>query len=265
VTSFLTSSLVLLGIVMAVMLVLWWISLRLRDASIVDIFWGPGFVLTAAAALARGGAEPRRLLLMALVLAWGARLGFHIFRRNRGKEEDFRYREMRSRHGQRFWLVSLFTVFGLQGLLLWIIAQPLAAVMLLPGSADWSAWDAVGLTLWGVGFAFEAVGDEQLRRFKTDPANAGTVMRSGLWGWTRHPNYFGDAVQWWGFFAFAAGVPGGAWTVFSPLLMTFLLLRVSGVAMLDRALIDRKPGYAEYVRSTSAFVPWFPKARPPTS
>lgn len=256
---FLSSSAVLLGIVLGAMLLLWLVSLARHDASIVDIFWGPGFVLVAAAALTMGGGEPRRVLVMLLVLVWGGRLGLHIYRRNRDKGEDFRYRAMRLHQGERFWLVSLFTVFGLQGVLLWIIAQPLAAVILLEGPARWTAWDAGGLALWVIGFTIEAVGDEQLRRFRADPASAGKVMRSGLWAWTRHPNYFGDAVQWWGFFAFALNVPGGAWTIFSPLLMTFLLVRVSGVAMLDRALIGRKPGYADYVGNTSAFIPWFPK------
>jgi steroid 5-alpha reductase family enzyme len=257
--TFLGTDLSLLGIVLAGMTLLWLVSLARRDASIVDVFWGLGFVLVAALALFLGVPAARQFLLMGMVAAWGIRLAFHLYRRNRGRGEDFRYGAMRARYGSRFPLVSLFIVFGLQGLLLWIIAQPLILVMAGSSHPNWTPWDGLAVVLWGFGFAFEVVADEQLRRFREDPGLRGQVLCTGLWGWSRHPNYFGEAVLWWGTFMLALNVPGRWMTVFSPILMTFLLVRVSGVAMLERSLVERKPGYAEYVRETSAFVPRRPR------
>lgn len=245
----------------AVFLALWLASLRLRDASIVDPWWGPGFVLVAAvsAAIAPGGAAPRRALVGALVAAWGLRLGAHLLRRNAGRGEDPRYARMRASWGDRFPLVSLGTVFGLQALLLWIVSLPVQVAMRAVTPASLGAWDAAGAFVWTVGFLFEAVGDAQLARFAADPANAGRVLDGGLWRYTRHPNYFGDCCAWWGLFLVACAVPGGAWTIVSPLVMTFLLRRVSGVPLLERGMARRRPGYEDYVRRTSPFVPWPPR------
>jgi len=249
------------AVILAAMLALWFASVRLRDASIVDLFWGTGFALAAwTAALATGALEPSRpraLLALAAVTLWGLRLSWHLFRRNVGHGEDRRYQAMRAGHGERFWLVSLFTVFLLQGALVLLISLPLQAAISAP-AAPLGLLDLVGLAVFAAGFLFEAVGDAQLRRFKADPASRGQVMDRGLWRYTRHPNYFGDALLWWGFglLGVAAGVP---WTLLSPAVMTFLLLRVSGVAMLERDIGDRRPGYRAYVARTSAFFPWFPK------
>lgn len=237
----------------------WLISLRLKNASIIDIGWGLGFVLLAWLYfwLTPQGWLPRSLLITALVSIWGLRLSIHILRRNRGQPEDFRYRKWRAESGAAWWWQSYVRVFLLQGGLLWIISAPLLAAQVSPTPARLSLLDLLGAGIWLVGFLFEAVGDAQLARFKADPANRGKIMERGLWRYTRHPNYFGDAAQWWGFFLIAAAA-GGWWTVFSPLLMTALLLRVSGVSLLERTLSTR-PGYAEYAARTSAFFPWFPK------
>jgi steroid 5-alpha reductase family enzyme len=245
-------------------LALWLVSLRRRDASIVDVFWGPGFVGIALVALALSESRsPRRWLALALVALWGLRLGAHLFRRNRGRGEDFRYRAMRRHHGERFALVSLASVFGLQALLQWIVSLPLQLAILAPGPTRLGVWDAVGVGLFAVGLGFEAVGDLQLARFKADPANAGRVLDRGLWRFTRHPNYFGDCVVWWGFQALALAAPGGAWTVVGPLVMTVLLRRVSGVTLLERHLARSRPGYADYVARTSPFLPRPPRPTAP--
>jgi len=242
------------------MALLWLVSLWRRDASIVDIWWGPGFALIAAVAFALGsGGDPaRRALSLALVSLWGLRLGAHLLWRNWGAGEDYRYQAMRRRHGERFGLVSLGTVFGLQGFLAWIVSLPVQVVHVSAGGAL-GALDALGAALTALGLGFEAVGDWQLARFKADPASRGQVMDRGLWRYTRHPNYFGDCCVWWGLTAIALATPAGIWTLPAPLLMSFLLLRVSGVPLLERGLAKRRPGYADYVARTSAFFPWPPK------
>lgn len=247
----------------------WLLSVRLHDASIVDVMWGPGFALVAAVGVWVGAGDPgRKLLVLALVGLWGLRLAVHIFlrspSRSGGKGEDYRYRAMRERQGPRFVWLSAFTVFGLQGVLLLFIAMPLVVATSQPAGAGGPAGlglvDLGGGALFALGFFFETVGDAQLARFKADPANRGKVCDVGLWRYSRHPNYFGDATLWWGFYLIACAVPGGAWTIASPLVMTVLLLKVSGVALLERGLTSTKPGYAEYIARTSAFVPWFPRA-----
>ena len=244
----------------------WLLSVRLRDVSIVDVMWGPGFAIVAAVGAGLGSGDPaRKLLVLLLVGLWGLRLAGHIFVRNPprhgGQGEDYRYRAMRERQGPRFVWLSAFTVFGLQGVLLLFIAMPLAAATALPGAAGLGYFDLAGVALFLVGFLFEAVGDAQLARFKADPGNRGRVCDAGLWRYSRHPNYFGDALLWWGFFLLACAVPGGWRTIASPIVMTVLLLKVSGVALLERGLAATKPGYADYVARTSAFVPWFPRSR----
>jgi len=248
------------GVILGLMILLWLLSVALRNSSIVDIFWGTGFVIVAWTAflLTPDGFLPRKLLLAGLVTVWGLRLSTHILRRNWGKPEDFRYARWREESGRRWWWFSFFKVFLLQGILLWIISTPLIAAQVsrLPGRLGWL--DALGVVVWAIGFFFEAVGDAQLERFKADPANKGKLLATGVWRYTRHPNYFGDAAQWWGYFLIAAAA-GAWWTVLSPILMTVLLVRVSGVALLEKTLVETKPGYREYVRTTSTFLPWFPR------
>jgi len=256
---FLTIYLSLGLIILSAMTILWLVSLAIKNSSIVDIFWGAGFVITAWAAFffTPEGYLARKLLIVGLATVWGLRLTIHIFNRNHNKPEDFRYQVWRKENGAAWWWRSYFKVFLLQGLLMWIISAPLLAAQIsaMPANLTWI--DGLGVVVWAVGFYFEAAGDAQLARFKADSANKGKVMRTGVWRYTRHPNYFGDSAQWWGFYLIAA-VAGGWWTVFSPILMTFFLLRVSGVTLLEKTL-DTRPGYKEYKESTSAFFPWFPK------
>ena len=256
-TPFLTAGAPGLLLVLGLAFVVWLVSLVRRDASLADIFWGLGFVALAWLYRGLGDAESLRAALVpALVTIWGARLSAHILWRSRGRGEDPRYAAMRRRWGARFPLVSLFTVFWLQAAVLWIVALPLLQVQTAP--APWSWLDGLGVALFVAGFAFEAVGDLQLLRFRADPANRGRVLDRGLWRYTRHPNYFGDATLWWGLGCLALATPGGAWTLAGPVLMTFLLRRVSGVTLLEKGLHETRPGYRDYVTRTSPFLP-----RPP--
>lgn len=250
-------------VILGFMTVLWLISLALRDSSIVDPFWGAGFVTAnwVYFALTPGGFPARKWLISVLVTIWGLRLSLYLLWRNWGKGEDFRYQKFRQDAGEKWWWQSLFKVFLLQGLLMWLISAPLLAAQFSPTPDRLALLDFVAVLVWAVGFFFEAAGDWQLARFRANPANKGQVLRTGVWRYTRHPNYFGDAAQWWAFYLVAAASLGGAWTLFSPILMTLLLLRVSGVTLLEKTLTTTKPGYKEYVESTSAFIPWFPRSR----
>jgi len=249
------------GALAVALFALWLLSLARRDASIVDVFWGLGFVGVAWIAFALGDGTPaRKTLVTGATTLFGVRLAGYLAWRNHGAGEDPRYQRMRRHHGDRFGWVSLFSVFGLQGVLLWLVSMPLQVAQVRPGP-PLGAFDVLGALLVAVGIAFESIGDLQLARFKSDPANAGRVMDRGLWRYTRHPNYFGDALVWWGLGVMALSVPGGAWTLFSPVLMTVLLLRVSGVKLLERSLAKTKPAYADYVARTSTFFP-LPPRRP---
>ena len=237
--------------------ILWLVSLALEDASIVDIFWGPGFILVGAfyAVSVSGAPTARGLLVLGLVTVWGLRLALHIGIRNAGTGEDFRYRKWRDEAGAAFWWISLLKIFLLQALALWIASSPLLLAQ-LGGGESMIALDVLGFALWVFGFLFEVVADWQLRRFKMDPASEGRVMDSGLWSLSRHPNYFGEAVLWWGIGLLT--LPAGGWLSFiGPLMITFLLLKISGVAILDAAMLQRSPDYANYVATTPAFVPRF--------
>ena len=248
-----------LFLLMAVTL-LWLLSLLLRDAGIVDVFWGLGFVFVywVGYVLAAQPAMARHLLLGLLVTIWGVRLALHILRRNWGQGEDFRYARWRQEAGKAWWWRSYFKVFLLQGVILWLVTWPLLATMANTNPQPVVWLDVLALLVWVSGFIFEAGGDWQLSRLKKDPSNKGRLMTSGLWRYTRHPNYFGDALVWWAFYLFAVAA-GGWWTIFSPLLMTYLLRRVSGVAMLERTLRETKPGYAAYMSRTNAFFPGLPR------
>lgn len=250
-----------LALVLGLMSLLWLSSLWLKNASIVDIFWGIGFVLLAWLYLAQaeGGLPARQWLVVALASIWGLRLALYLLWRNWGKGEDFRYQALRRHAGaDRFWWVSFFQVFLFQGLLMWLISAPLLGAQVASRGQQLTVWDGLAIGLWLIGFVFEAGGDWQLARFKADPANAGRLLTSGFWRWTRHPNYFGDACVWWayGLFSIAAGqvLPAAG-----AVLMTLLLLRYSGVTLLERSLRRTKPGYEAYMARTSAFIPWFPK------
>lgn len=249
-------------VVLGLMTVLWLVSLALKNSSIVDIFWGSGFLIFTWAAflLTPEGFATRKWLICLLVTVWGLRLSSHILTRNWGKPEDFRYQVWRREAGSAWWWRSFFKVFLLQGVILWVVAAPLLAAQIKP-RPDHLIWlDIIAIALWMIGFFFEAVGDMQLRRFIGNPANKGKLLTTGVWRYTRHPNYFGDATQWWAYYLIASAA-GGWWTIFSPIVMTYLLTRVSGVALLEKTLIEEKPGYREYAESTSAFVPWFPRKR----
>jgi steroid 5-alpha reductase family enzyme len=246
--------------------VLWLVSLASRDASIVDRFWGLGFVLLAAWYASHGGGWPiRSWLLLGLTSVWGFRLSIHIHRRDRGKPEDPRYARWRENGGASYWWTSLWKVFLAQALILWTVSAPLLAGLSGGSPENLTVADFVGSLMWLIGFAFEAVGDAQLAAFRGDPTNAGNVLSTGLWRYTRHPNYFGDALIWWGLFVIATSVPGGVWTVFSPILMTLLLVRISGVAPLEKSLRKTRTGYADYAAQTSAFIPRSPRRRRPDS
>ena len=248
-----------LGVSLSCMTLLWIISLLKKDASIVDVFWGLGFIIVSLFYFnLKTDHSTRPWLVTALVAIWGLRLALHILQRNWGHGEDPRYRAWREQAGKSFWWKSYFKVFLLQGLVLWLVSWPLLAAQ--QSAKPWgTVFDVSGITLWGLGFFFETIGDFQLARFKRNPLNKGKVMRTGLWAYTRHPNYFGEALIWWGFYAFALNTPSNWWTLISPMLMTFLLMRVSGVALLEKSLVVTKPEYKNYIESTNAFFPWFPR------
>lgn len=235
----------------------WAVSTARRNVGLVDIFWSL-FLLLAAAVYVFFSPDPgaRALLTLALVAAWSLRLAGYLAARNWNAPEDHRYRAIRARNEPGFAWKSLYIVFGLQAVLAWLVAAPLAAAIGAPGPLG--AVDIAGAVLVMFGIVWETIGDAQLARFKADAANAGRVMDSGLWRYSRHPNYFGEFCVWWGFFVIALGA-GAWWTVLSPLLMSVLLLRVSGVTLLERDIGERRPAYSDYVARTNAFFPGPPK------
>ena len=247
-----------LALIAATVSVLWLCSLWLKNASIADIFWGAGFVVITANSYRLASADTlRAVILLVMTSIWGLRLTAYLGWRNWGKPEDYRYAAMREPRQASFWVWSLPCIFWLQGLLIWLVALPVQLGMLSAEPFNWVA--AAGLLVWIVGVLFETIGDWQLARFKARSDSQGKVLQTGLWRYTRHPNYFGDFLVWWGIFLVAAGHHGPWWTIVSPLLMTLLLLRVSGVALLEKSIGDRRPEYRDYVSRTSAFFPWPPK------
>lgn len=235
------------------------IALRVRDNSIVDVAWGGGFlVVVVVAAWCSRLVAGRQILTAVLVSVWALRLLLHIHARNRGRGgEDFRYRHWRETWGRWFVLRSYLQIFMLQGAVMWVVATPILIVGLGRGR-PLGLVDGAGAMVWLFGFLFETVGDWQLLRFKRDPANKGEIMTTGLWRFTRHPNYFGEVVIWWGLFLIALGAPHGWWALSSPVMITFLLLRVSGIPMLERKYAGRAD-FARYRAVTNAFLPWFPR------
>ena len=246
--------------VLALVLTVWAVSVGIRDASIIDIFWGFGFVVIAWVAflVTPGTGDGRQRLIVFVTTVWGLRLTLHLARRNIGKGEDFRYQAMRRKHGERFAIVSLRTVYLTQGVLMMLVALPVM-VGSMNSPIERRPLIFAGAVVWLVGVVFETVGDVQLIAFKREPANAGKILRTGLWAWTRHPNYFGDAVAWWGIWVIACAHKWGPLTIVGPMAMTVLLRRVSGVPMLEKTMSRRRPDYAAYVASTSAFIPHRPK------
>jgi steroid 5-alpha reductase family enzyme len=247
-------------VIIGMMSVLWIISVIIKNVSIVDLFWGLGFVITTGFYfISTESFGARKVILLILVSIWGLRLSGYLAWRNLGKGEDYRYRQFRSKYGEkRYWWVSFFQTFVLQGLLMWLISAPLLGAQyygqnINPGFLDYS-----GIALWIIGFIFEAGGDYQLAAFKADHSNKGKVLTYGFWRYTRHPNYFGDSAVWWGYglICLAAGT---VFPVLGSLLMTALIIKVSGVALLEKNLKEKKPEYREYIQNTSAFLPWFPK------
>jgi steroid 5-alpha reductase family enzyme len=248
------------ALALAVLLLsLWWLAVRLHDVSIIDIFWGPGCAVVALVTLALGdGPLGRRLLLTALTAAWGGRLGMYLWWRNHGKGEDPRYAAMRRRIPEGFDRWALVHVYLFQGLMMLLVSLPVQVGGNISSDSVFGPTAIAGIALWAIGLTFESVGDAQLARFKADPASEGRVMDRGLWRYTRHPNYFGDACVWWGIWLVVAVHWAGVLSAVGPALMTYLLVRVTGKELLERRLRRSRPGYDDYVARTSGFLP-----RPP--
>jgi steroid 5-alpha reductase family enzyme len=252
-----------LAVLLALLIVLWVVSVRIRNASIIDIFWGPACAAGGALTFLRfDGASPRDALLTALVCVWAGRLALYLARRNIGHGEDFRYARMREKRGSddAFARWSLVYVFLLQGVIAFVVSLPVQLGQLGP-DAPLGALAFAGAAIFAIGLGFEAVGDAQLTAFKKDPANRGRLMTSGLWAWTRHPNYFGDACVWTGLAVIALEAPFGWVALLSPVVMTHFLMNVSGKAMLERSMEKKYPEYAAYRQSTSGFFPSPPRRR----
>jgi steroid 5-alpha reductase family enzyme len=249
-------------VIMSMMTILWILSILLKNVSIVDIFWGLGFVIVCSYFfIATEGFETRKILLLIMTSLWGLRLSGYIISRNYGKGEDFRYRKFRKQYGEhRYWWISFFQTFLLQGILMWLISAPLLGAQFYNTHKAIVFTDIAGIIFWIIGFTFEAGGDFQMARFRADPSNKGKVMDKGFWHLTRHPNYFGDSSVWWGYGLIC--IAAGSYIPFlGSILMTVLIIKVSGVALLEKSLKDDKPGYKEYVERTSSFIPWFPKEK----
>ena len=237
---------------------LWPLSLWLRDVSIIDILWAPAFAIVASVCAALSpGLDTRAKIVLALVWLWAIRLGSHVFARwRRLGHEDYRYVTIRKARGPNFPLTSLGWIFWLQALLLWIISWPMQAAFSFEAPLNWL--DAVGVLLVVAGITIEAMADAQLTRFRADPASRDGVLDTGLWAWSRHPNYFGDFTMWWGFFLIGIAAGGPWWTVLGPIVMGALLIHYSGAGLMEDTIRDRRPDYADYVRRTSLFIPWPP-------
>ncbi len=240
-------------VILVLAVLTWLLSLRLRDVSIVDSAWSLMFLGAAIAYLLNAGnIELRNTLILIMVSIWAIRLSAHLTWRNWGEPEDKRYQDIRKKYSPNFGIKSLFIIFLFQAALAWIITMPLYASLTLPGTS--LSLDVVGVALWLAGLSFESVADWQLARFKANPDNQGKVMDKGLWRYSRHPNYFGECLIWWGFYLLAVS-SGGWWTIVAPLLITWLLLKFSGVVMLEETIVNRRPAYADYIKRTNAFIP----------
>ena len=251
-----------LGVAIGAVLLLWLVSIPLRDVSIIDMFFAVIlFAITAVSFVIGDGVVARKQLLLVLVGLWALRITVHLVRRNWGHGEDPRYTKLRSwtNDDRSFIWLSLPKVFLLQGVVIWFVSLPVqvGAAYTTPSTLGWPAW--LGAGLWTIGFFFESVADLQLTRFRADPANKGTVLRTGLWKYSRHPNYFGELCVWWGLFLIACDNIIGLLTVIGPIMYSFLIINVTGQATLDKKLAREKPGYGEYMKSTSGLIPMLPK------
>jgi steroid 5-alpha reductase family enzyme len=245
---------------MALLTALWLVSVKMKNASIIDPFWGFGFVVLAFYYVyATGNYSPRSILLTSLVTIWGLRLSIYLLWRNMGHGEDYRYQEFRKDYGpERYWWVSFFQVFLLQGVLMSLVALAILGTIMSDQGAALTLWDYLLVPIWLIGLSFEAGGDYQLTKFKKDKSNKGKVLNTGFWKYTRHPNYFGDTAIWWSFGLFSV-ISGNYYGVIGSLIMNILLLKISGVSLLEKSLKKTKPQYEDYINRTSAFFPWFPK------
>lgn len=242
--------------VTAMMVLGWLVSLYRRNVTIVDTLWGLGFVLIAWLTWFQiDGYTGRPLLLVILTTIWGARLAIYLAWRNHGKGEDPRYALWRRASGNGFWWTSLFKVFLLQALFLWVIALVIQAGQIGRTPSLWGLLDVIGTLVWLIGITFESAGDWQLARFKSDPANRGKVMDQGLWRYTRHPNYFGECLIWWGLFFITLSDPQNWWTIASPVIITLVLLKMTGIPLTEKLIVENRPGYREYIKNTPAFFP----------
>jgi len=240
-------------IIVFYMTVIFLLAQSLKDNSIVDIGWGVGFIFITIFTLFLEEINFRKILISSLILIWGGRLSVYIFFRNRGRGEDFRYRNWRNTW-KHFQLRSYFQIFMLQGLIMLIVALPIIRVnAAAPRSLGF--YDAIGLIIFLCGFLFEVIGDWQMSQFKKQPENAGKLMTAGLWQYTRHPNYFGEALLWWGIWLFAIPEVDGLFTIIAPLTITLLLRFVSGVPMLEKKY-EGKPDWEAYKAETSVFIPF---------
>ena len=256
-----------LAAVVGLMILCWRYSVSIRDVSFIDAIWAYGMVFAVAVAvlLKRGPLGPAAWLLLGLVSAWGLRLGTHLIMRWRRLGRDPRYEKIignaMAKQGMSFGKAAWWRAFGMQGPLLWGVSLPAQAGVLADTGAAVSVLGWAGAALALIGIAFETIGDAQLEAFRKNRASAGKVLDTGLWRYTRHPNYFGDFVTWWGIFI--VGVASGApwWTIVGPLFLSFTLTRWSGAPMLEHSLKKHRPGYADYIARTSGFVPWPPRRR----
>ena len=256
----LTIYIVNLTLLITLMTAGWAWSVVRKNVTIVDSLWGIGFVMITWNTFSMGdGYYGRNLLIAVLTTAWGMRLAGYLTWRTWGKLEDHRYGSWREKAGPSFWWVSLFKVFWLQAIFLWVISLVLQKAQLATTPARLTAIEIIGLLVWSIGFFFELVGDWQLARFKSDPENRGRVMDQGLWALSRHPNYFGEFLIWWGFFLVALATPDSWWTIISPVIVTLVLLKMTGIPITEKALKSRRPGYEDYIRRTSPFFPRPPK------
>jgi steroid 5-alpha reductase family enzyme len=250
--AFATSAIVVFVFMSCIFLV----ALAIKDNSIVDIAYGAAFVTVAVSLAGRWGVgHPRQALLLVMVAIWGLRLTVHLLVRSRGRGEDFRYRKWRETWGRSFVIRSFLQIYMLQGMIILVVSFPVIMGISRPGSSL-GPLDLAGVSVWFTGLFFEAVGDWQLLFFNKNPANKGRIMTTGLWRFTRHPNYFGEATLWWGIYLVALGSHGAWWTFISPLTIDFLLLKVSGIPMLEKRY-EGEPAFEEYKKRTSPFVPWF--------
>lgn len=234
------------------------LSVIKKDSSIVDIAWGIGFITVNITTLViTQNYNARNIIILILVSLWGIRLAAHIFSRNKGKDEDWRYKKWREDWGNFFLIRSYFQIFVVQAILLTLISIPFIFAN-SQNYVNFTIFDILGILIWAIGFIFEAVGDWQLSKFKSKPENKGKIMTKGLWQYTRHPNYFGEVTLWWGIYLLVVSIPKGIFTIIGPITITILILAVSGIPMLEKKYEDNED-FQDYKKKTNAFFPWFPK------